>query len=225
VAKKQKEEQMEHVLEFFGQGGFVMYPLLLCSIAGLAIVIEKFITLRRKKVIIPEIVSVIDNIKDAGDVGLALSICEKHNGPFANTIRVGLENRDLPKEEIKETVNDQGRQEVHQLERGLVILETIAAIAPLLGLLGTVIGILKVFNVISVMGVGQANALSGGISEALITTIVGLSIGIPAVVAFNYFTNKADRLVLQIEKHSSVLLKKVASFHELPDQKGNPNAV
>ena len=77
---------MEHVLEFFGKGGFVMYPLLLCSIAGLAIVIEKFITLRRKKVIIPEIVSVIDNIKDAGDVGLALSICEKHNGPFANII-------------------------------------------------------------------------------------------------------------------------------------------
>ncbi len=216
---------MENVLEFFGQGGFVMYPLLLCSIAGLAIVIEKFITLRRKKVIIPEIVSVIDNIRDAGDVGLALSICERHNGPFANIIRVGLENRDMPREEIKETVNDQGRQEVHQLERGLVILETIAAIAPLLGLLGTVIGILKVFNVISVMGVGQANALSGGISEALITTIVGLSIGIPAVVAFNYFTNKAERLVLQIEKHSSVLLKKVASFHELPDQKGNPNAI
>lgn len=216
---------MEHVLEFFGKGGFVMYPLLLCSIAGLAIVIEKLITLRRKKVIIPEIVSVIDNIRDAGDVGLALSICEKHNGPFANTIRVGLENRHMPIEEIKETLNDQGRQEVHQLERGLVILETIAAIAPLLGLLGTVIGILKVFNVISVMGVGQANALSGGISEALITTIVGLSIGIPAVVAFNYFTNKADRLVLQIEKHSSVLLKKVASFQELPDQKGNPNAV
>ncbi|NIO20242.1 MAG: MotA/TolQ/ExbB proton channel family protein [Candidatus Aenigmarchaeota archaeon] len=225
VAKKRKEEQMENVLEFFGQGGFVMYPLLLCSIAGLAIVIEKFITLRRKKVIIPEIVSVIDNIRDAGDVGLALSICERHNGPFANIIRVGLENRDMPREEIKETVNDQGRQEVHQLERGLVILETIAAIAPLLGLLGTVIGILKVFNVISVMGVGQANALSGGISEALITTIVGLSIGIPAVVAFNYFTNKAERLVLQIEKHSSVLLKKVASFHELPDQKGNPNAI
>jgi biopolymer transport protein ExbB len=216
---------MEHVLEFFGKGGFVMYPLLLCSIAGLAIVIEKFITLRRKKVIIPEIVSVIDNIKDPGDVGLALSICEKHNGPFANIIRAGLESRNMPKEEIKETLNDQGRQEVHQLERGLVILETIAAIAPLLGLLGTVIGILKVFNVISVMGVGQANALSGGISEALITTIIGLSIGIPAVVGYNYFTNKAERLVLQIEKHSSALLKKVTSFREQPDQKEKQDAV
>jgi biopolymer transport protein ExbB len=223
VAKKRKEEQMEHVLEFFNKGGFTMYPLLLCSIAGLTIVIEKFITLRRKKVIIPEIVSVIDNIKGSGDIGLALSICEKHNGPFANTVRVGLESRDLPREEMKEALSDQGRQEVQQLERGLVILETVAAIAPLLGLLGTVIGILKVFNVIAVLGMGQANALSGGISEALITTIVGLSIGIPAVVGYNYFTNKAERLVLEIEKYSSMLLKKVTSFHEpLPRPHSEP---
>lgn len=204
---------MNHVLEFFGKGGFVMYPLLLCSIAGLAIVIEKIITLRRKKVIIPEVVNVLDNIKGTGDIGLALSICEKHQGPFANIIRTGLENRDLPREELKEVLSDQGRQEVHYLERGLVILETIAAIAPLLGLLGTVIGILKVFDVIAVMGVGQATALSGGISEALITTIVGLSIGIPAVVVFNLFANKAERLILEIEKYSTLLLTKVTSFH------------
>lgn len=204
---------MNHVLEFFGKGGFVMYPLLLCSIAGLAIVIEKIITLRRKKVIIPEVVTVLDNIKGTGDIGLALSICEKHQGPFANIIRTGLENLELPREELKEVLSDQGRQEVHYLERGLIILETIAAIAPLLGLLGTVIGILKVFDVIAVMGVGQATALSGGISEALITTIVGLSIGIPAVVVFNLFANKAERLILEIEKYSALLLTKVTSFH------------
>jgi biopolymer transport protein ExbB len=204
---------MNHVLEFFGKGGFVMYPLLLCSIAALAIVIEKIITLRRKKVIIPEVVNILDNIKGTEDIGLALSICEKHQGPFANIIRTGLENRELPREELKEVLSDQGRQEVHYLERGLVILETIAAIAPLLGLLGTVIGILKVFDVIAVMGVGQATALSGGISEALITTIVGLSIGIPAVVVFNLFANKAERLILEIEKYSALLLTKVTSFH------------
>jgi biopolymer transport protein ExbB len=203
---------MEHVLEFLEKGGFVIYPLLLCSIVGLSIVIEKTLSLRRSKVIIPEIVSVLDNIKGSGDIGLALSICEKHKGPFANIIRVGLENRHLPKDEIKETLNDHGRQEVHHLERGLVILETVAGIAPLLGLLGTVVGILKVFDVISVMGVGQATAMAGGISEALITTIVGLSIGIPAVVAYNFFTNKAESLVLEIEKYSAILLNKVASF-------------
>lgn len=204
---------MEQAFDFFGKGGLIMYPLLLCSIAALAIVIEKMIALRRKKVIIPEIVSVLDNIKGAPDVGLALSICEKHSGPFANIIRAGLENRSLTREEIKETLTDQGRQEVHHLERGLVILETVAAIGPLLGLLGTVIGILKVFNVISVMGMGQASALSGGISEALITTIAGLSIGIPTVVAYNYFSDKAERLVLEIEKYSTILLKKVTSFN------------
>ncbi len=203
---------MDQVVEFFSKGGFIMYPLLLCSILGLAIVIEKAVTLRRKKVIVPEIVSVLDNIKGNDDIGLALSICEKHEGSFANVIQVGLENRDMPKEDLKEVLNDQGRQEVHNLERGLMILETIAGIAPLLGLLGTVIGILKVFNVITELGVGQATALSGGISEALITTIVGLSIGIPAVVVYNYFTNKAESLVLEIEKYSSLLLKKVSSF-------------
>lgn len=204
---------MDNVLEFFSKGGFVIYPLLLCSIAGISIVIEKLVTLRRKKVIIPEIVSVLDNIKDPADIGLALSICEKHKGPFASIVRTCLENRELPREELKEVLNDQGRQEVYQLERGLVVLETIAGIAPLLGLLGTVIGILKVFNVIAEIGVGQATALSGGISEALITTIVGLSIGIPAVVVYNLFTNKAERLVLEIEKYSALLLAKVSSFN------------
>jgi len=203
---------MEQVVDFISKGGIMMYPLFLCSILGLAILIEKTASLRRSKVIVPEIVSVLDNIKGPGDIGLALSICERHEGPFANIIRVGLENRELPREEIKEALNDQGRQEVYALERGLVIIETVAGIAPLLGLLGTVMGILKVFNVISVQGVGQASALSGGISEALITTIVGLFIGIPAVVVYNFFSNKAEELVLEIEKYSSMLLKKVASF-------------
>ncbi|MCP4221394.1 MAG: MotA/TolQ/ExbB proton channel family protein [bacterium] len=212
---------MDHVFQFLGKGGFVIYPLILCSIAGLAVVIEKMLTLRRKKVLIPEIVSVLDNIKGPEDIGLALSICEKHRGPFANIVRMGLESRELPKDEIKENLLDQGRQEVAHLEKGLVFLETIAGIAPLLGLLGTVIGILKVFQVISVMGMGQASALSGGISEALITTIVGLSIGIPAVVGFNMFTKKAETLVLEIEKYSALLLKKVAAFKL---HKGNEDA-
>lgn len=203
---------MADVWQFLVKGGVIMIPLALCSILGLAIVIEKAIALQRRKVIIPEIVAVLDNIKGTDDIGLAMSICEKYEGPFANVIRVGLENRELPKEEIKEALVDQGRQEVRVLERGLVILETIAGIAPLLGLLGTVIGILKVFNVIAEMGVGQASALSGGISEALITTIVGLTVGIPAVVLFNYFSDRAEDLVLEIEKYSSALLKKVAAF-------------
>jgi biopolymer transport protein ExbB len=203
---------MDPAVEFLARGGLIIYPLLLCSILGLAIVVEKTIGLRRRRVIDPQFVELLEKIRGPEDIGLALSLCERHDGSFANIIRAGLESRDLPKEEIREALNDQGRQEVHRLERGLVILETIAGIAPLLGLLGTVIGILKVFEVISVAGVGQASALSGGISEALITTIVGLSIGIPAMVVYNYFSRKVEGLVLEIEKHSSMLLRKVAAF-------------
>jgi biopolymer transport protein ExbB len=205
---------MEQIFIFFKKGGAIIYPLLLCSIIGLAIVIEKILTLRRKKVIIPEIVGLIENIKGPEDIGLAISLCEKHSGPFPSIIRVGLENRKETKDDIKEALVDQGRQEVHQLERGLGVLETIAGIAPLLGLLGTVIGILKVFNIITALGVGQATALAGGISEALITTIVGLSIGIPALVGYNYFSKKAESLILEIEKHSGRLLSTLTSFNK-----------
>jgi len=203
---------MKNVWEFLVKGGICMIPLFLCSVAGLAIVIEKFILLQRRKIIVPEVVSVLENIKGTNDFSLAVSICEKHHGPFANIIRSTLENHNLPREEIKETLLDQGRQEVHQLEKGLGVLETVAGIGPLLGLLGTVLGILKVFKVISVMGVGQATSLAAGISEALITTIAGLFIGIPALVAYNYFASRADALVLEIEKYSNRLLNKIASF-------------
>jgi biopolymer transport protein ExbB len=156
---------MQTVWEFLTKGGITMIPLGLCSIIGLAIVIEKFIALRRSRILIPEVVAVIDGLTTADDVPLVLSICEKHNGALPNIVRTALENRHLPRDEMKEVIIDQGRQEIRSLERGLSALETVAAISPLLGLFGTVIGIFKIFQVISRMGVGQASALSGGISK------------------------------------------------------------
>jgi biopolymer transport protein ExbB len=203
---------MKNILDLLAKGGIIMIPLFLCSIAALAVVIEKAIALRRRKIIVPEVVGVLESVKGPNDFELAVAICEKHRGPFAGIVRLALENRHLPREELKESLLDQGRQEVHRLERGLGVLETIAGIAPLLGLLGTVLGLLKVFKVISVMGVGQAAALAGGISEALITTIVGLFIAIPALVAFNYYSDKAESLVLEVEKHSNRLLNKLSSL-------------
>ena len=111
----------------------------------------------------------------------------------------------------------QGRQEIVHLERGLGLLETIAAIAPLLGLLGTVLGMIEVFDVVAQQGAGQAQELSGGISQALITTATGLSIGIPALVAYNYFVGKAERLVLDIEDHTDRLIQSVLLFREVED--------
>ncbi len=200
---------MTEIISELQKGGIVMIPLLLGSILALAIVIERAFGLRTRKVIIPEIVSAIDKIESVEDVKVAERICETYPGPFANIALAALRNQDLTRDELKETILDQGRQEVRVLQRGLVMLETIAAASPLLGLMGTVIGMIKVFNVISQQGLGQTNILSGGISEALITTVTGLAIGIPALVSFNFFADKAESLVMDIEKHSTSLLHKI----------------
>ena len=205
---------MSEVISYLSRGGIVMIPLLLCSIIGLAIVLERSFSLRRRKILIPEIISVIESISSPQDIQLAVSICERNAGPLANIVLTGLRNQDLPLEEIKELTTDQGRQEIRTLERGLPVLETIAGIAPLLGLLGTVIGMIKVFTVISTQGAGQASLLAGGISEALITTATGLVIGILILVAYNYFANRAESYVLDIEKYTTNLLQKIRQINK-----------
>jgi biopolymer transport protein ExbB len=200
------------VLSFLSRGGLVMYPLLLCSVIGVAIIIERGVSLRRRHILVPEIIRVINSIDSEEDVRLARSICKQNQGPFANIILVGLDNRELAKDDIKELFEEQGRQEVRVLERGLPTLETVASISPLLGLLGTVIGMIKVFTVISRGGAGQASLLAGGISEALITTATGLVIAIPMLVAYNAYINRAESFVLDIEKYSTRLLQKLKAL-------------
>ena len=212
---------MMEIITELQKGGIVMIPLLLGSIITLAIVIERAVSLRVKKVIIPEIVTAVDGIKCPDDIRVAERICETHPGTFANVILPALRNKELDREELKEFITDQGRQEVRTLERGLVGLETIAGVAPLLGLMGTVIGMIRVFNVISQQGIGQANVLSEGISEALITTVTGLAIGIPALVAYNFFTNKAEGLVLDIEKYTAALLHRIRLMTECAEEPGS----
>ncbi len=203
---------MQQIWAFLQAGGITMIPLGVCSLLGLAIVLERSMALRRKRILIPELVSVVESIRAPQDVSLVLAVCEKHEGPLAIIFRTALQHRHLPPEELKEIIGDQGRQEIRVLERGLVALETIAAITPLLGLFGTVIGIFKIFGVISEIGVGQAKMLSAGIGEALITTIAGLAVAIPALVAYNYLTNRAENFVMDIEKHTTTLLMKIRGF-------------
>ena len=197
------------MLEIFDRGGLMMYPLALASLILVAIIIERFIMLRKKKIIIPEIISIVNQFKSFQDIELAKNICQNHKGPLTNLIQLSLDSKNLEKSEIKEIVEDQGRQEVRKLEKGFGILETIASIAPLMGLLGTVLGMIRVFAVIKEQGIGQASALSGGISEALITTVTGLFIGIPALIFFNYFSYKAENFVLDIEKYTDKLMQKI----------------
>ena len=200
---------MTSIWNLISSGGVVMYPLLLTSVISLAVIIERALFLRRSRILRPEILEMVENLEGSRDLEKAAKRLRNKEGPFINIIRVGLENRKRSRDEIKEVIVDQGRQETRTLERGLAILETIAGIAPLLGLLGTVLGMIKVFKVISIQGLGQTQSLSGGISEALVTTVVGLSIAIPTLVAYNYFNHKVEDLVLEIEKYSSQMLSQV----------------
>ncbi len=197
------------MLEIFQKGGIMMYPLALGSVLALAVVAERIWSLRSKKILIPEIVAVLEQVNKFEDFSLARSVCQKFQGPFPHIVVACIDNRDLPADELRVTIEDEGRQQIRRLNRGLGILETVAGVAPLLGLLGTVLGMIKVFAVIQELGVGQAKALSGGISEALITTVVGLFIGIPALIAYNYFTSRSENLTLDIEKYTLMLLNKI----------------
>ncbi len=197
------------MLEIFQKGGWMMYPLILSSVLAVAIILERFWSLRRKRILIPQIIAVIDQIKTPEDFALARSISEKFDGPFSRIVVTCIDNRDLPLDELRAMVEDEGRQQVRTLNRGLPMLETIAGVAPLLGLLGTVLGMIKVFNVIQTLGVGQAKALSGGISEALVTTATGLIIGIPALIFYNYFQSRAEGLILDIERYTLTLINKI----------------
>jgi biopolymer transport protein ExbB len=190
-------------------GGAIMVPLGLCSVIGLGIIIERSFSMRRIKIIPPEIVRILENIQSRDDIKLAWNMCNQNAGVFANIVRVGLESIELSRAEIKEALEDQGRQEVRTLEKGMVILETVAGIAPLLGLLGTVLGMREVFGVISLEGLGGTAQLSGGISQALITTIFGLSIGILALVFYNFYSKRAENLISEIEMYSIRLVNKL----------------
>jgi biopolymer transport protein ExbB len=205
--------------DMFERGGIMMYPLILSSLLAAAIIIERLITLRRRKIIIPEVVNLAEQFSSLKDIDFAKNICLRYEGPLPSIIRMGLDNSNLDKNEIKELLEDQGRQEIRKLRKGLGVLETVAVLAPLMGLLGTVLGMIKVFGVIQQQGVGQAAALSGGISEALLTTVTGLFIGIPALIFYNYFSHKAENFVLDIEKHSGDLIRKLHRIKSVEENK------
>ncbi len=200
---------MKDLISFLAAGGPLMVPLGICSVLALGFIIERLVNLRRSRILVPEIVQLVDTIEGPRDLDLALKILDRNPGSLANIARTALENRHLPEDEMREMTVDAGRREVKLIEKGLVPLEAIATVSPLLGLLGTVTGMIRTFRVIALVGVGNANAISGGISEALITTAVGLSIAIPALAAYHYFSIRASDIVSDMEHLASLLLRKL----------------
>ena len=193
--------------DLVAKGGPLMIALLLCSILSLAIILERLLLLRRGRIIRIEILREIEIAIKKKDIQSALGWVEKAASPMLKIARVALINADKSKEDLKNYVEEAGRMQVSTVERFLTTLQTIAAISPLLGLLGTVTGMIDVFDTIVVHGTGNATVLAGGISEALITTATGLSIAIPTLVFYNYFSKKAETIITEMEHHSVVLVE------------------
>jgi len=190
------------VYEFLVQGGITMFILLGCSILALTIVFERSWSLRRSAIIPEKDVNAVEAAIRSEDVKQAIRICRDSPTAMGRILWVALENRGVSRPVLKEVLEEVGRQEVAYLERFIGALGLIAAISPLLGLLGTVIGMIEVFQVISVEGVGKADVLAGGISKALNTTAAGLSVAIPTLVAYRLFEARVDRFVVEIEQHA-----------------------
>ncbi len=198
------------MFEIVRAGGWLMLPLVLCSIAAGAIILERLWTLQRKRVLPSDLAAKVWHWVEKEQLDERHIHALRQSSPLGRILASGLTYRDAARDIMKESIEDTGRHVVHELERFLNPLGTIAAISPLLGLLGTVIGMVKVFAAIQAQGVGNPGVLAGGISEALITTAAGLSIAIPALIGYRYLRGRVDSLVVQMEKEA---IKLVEALH------------
>ncbi|MEK7818889.1 MAG: MotA/TolQ/ExbB proton channel family protein [Bacteroidota bacterium] len=188
------------LFNLFNQGGVVMWPILLCSIITLAVIIEKFFTLSKVK-INPEklMASIRESLAQKNIVG-AIDACRQVNAPVANVLRRGIQQFDNGKEAMRQAIENSGREEIFHLEKRLSVLANMAGVAPMLGFLGTVTGMIQTFYTIQLMGGNLSPSdLAGGIWEAMLTTAFGLIVGIPALGFYNYFVSRVTRFIFEIE--------------------------
>ena len=198
------------VLDLVMSGGWLMLPIVLCSIAAVAIIAERLWVLQRERIAPQGLAAMVREWAGNRELTEERMQAVRGGSPLGRILASGLAGRDLDREVMKESIEDTGRQVVHELERYLNMLGTIAAVTPLLGLLGTVIGMIEVFGVITARGVGDPGVLAGGISEALITTAAGLTVAIPSLLFYRYFRGRVDALVLTMEQEA---LKMVEALH------------
>lgn len=194
------------MIEIVLAGGWLMVPILLCSVAVIAISIERFWTLNPEKIAprnqLGQVWSQIQSNQMDGERLKEL----RRSSPLGRILAAGLSNSRHGRDIMKDSIEEAASQVIHEMERFLGVLGTIAAIAPLLGLLGTVFGMITVFNEIMLQGTGNAGVLAGGISKALITTAAGLCVAIPAMIAHRYFQRRMDGLVVTMEQEAVKLV-------------------
>ena len=207
------------MLELIRAGGFLMWPILACSVISMAIIAERFWSLRESKIAPVNLVANVWQWHKSDQLDAKRIQALRVNSPLGMILAAGLLNRKHSREIMKESIEEVGRLVAHSLERFLNTLGTISSITPLLGLLGTVIGMIKVFTVITSQGIGDPSVLSEGISEALLTTAAGLSVAIPSLMFYRYFRGKVDDLVVTMEQEA---LKMVEVMHGIRE-KDNPD--
>lgn len=198
------------MFELIISGGWLMLPISLCSIGAMGIVIERFWSLQRKNIIPPGLVPQLLRLIKDKKLDMQMINRIKQNSPLGKILISGLVNRRFGHEIMRHSIEETGRRVVHDLERFLNSLGTIASITPLLGLLGTMVGMIKIFTAITVHGVGDSSILAGGISEALITTAAGLTVAIPSLIFHRYFERLVDEYVLDMEEEA---LKMIDLIH------------
>ena len=195
------------MLELVKAGGWLMLPIIACSVIAVAIIAERLWSLRLRRVLPKHLVAQVwrwEKINQLTDEHMREL---QASSPLGSILAAGIVNRNSDRAVMKESIEDTGRHVVHELERYLNTLGTIAAITPLLGLLGTVIGMIKVFSTITTQGVGNPGALAGGISEALLTTAAGMSVAIPTLMFYRYFRGRVRMLVLRMEQEAMLMVE------------------
>jgi len=202
------------LVDYYTKGGVTMHPMLLCSIIGLIVIIERAIVLHRVKINTALVFGAVRQALMKHDLKGAIGVCDAHPSPISDTMRAGLLRFGKRTPEIEKAMESVALHEISKLERGLWILATVANIAPLFGFLGTVTGMIKSFGVLAEVGLGNPKAVADGISMALITTAYGLSIALPVQAAYNYFTSRISNFALDMETSSAMLLE---AFGELED--------
>jgi biopolymer transport protein ExbB len=205
------------VFELIKAGGWLMIPLILCSITAMGIVGERFWSLQRKKVLPPQLIPQIWQLAQKNQINDSTIRQLRANSPLGAVLAAGLVNRHHSREIMKTSIEETGRQVVHELERFLNTLGSIALISPLLGLLGTVTGIIQIFSAMGINGLGNPAVLASGIGVALITTAAGLTVAIPSVFFHRYFERLVDDYVLKMEEESLKLLDIIHGDREKGD--------
>jgi len=196
------------LLKLFKDGGWMMYPLLLTSVVGMVFIIERFFALRKAKTNVNEFLAKIrKSLIVNRSVKQATKVCEDYSGPVSSIMKAGLLKFGHPKDEVEKTIENAALFEIGRFEKNMVWLATVANVAPLMGFLGTVAGMINSFEALAEAGLSNPGLVASGISEALITTASGLAIAIPVQLAYNFFMNKINKFVRDVETSTNMLLE------------------